>query len=403
MVFPQLAIDGLRMFILFAAATAPSTREQSGRGHWTLSALGGGFGSVTLNNLDPKRMPVELELDDDSKDIKVKGNRRFRPAKKEAGNGPKRQLQLRAKRPDAEACVAGSFKGSGSSSSRVRMSIDLTTGLVDGQSRGFLEIRHGDGVGLVVYRVEAVWNAAIDGFSVRARRDGQAVGSTHDLKGAHQLLLFARQSDADFSLSAAVAGFDEGSWDDEVQVYNTLLDDEAANYCGAFGAAGLDKKGSIYFANLALDGDPQRLGLTDAEKQLAFNLQYAGTACGNCEVFADPHDFMTNIILARDWAVAGEFAWASAQTLLKGLIEDGTIAGKRAKRMKLSVRRGVAFSKRAAKLAQKLVDKGKGPGDSSAPLEHLGQWGRNLGDLATAQITGFNSSSVDHVYDWATF
>lgn len=400
----DLLLEGLRQAVLVAVALSPSTKDQPGDlTHLFHDGAEGSGGTLTVNNLDPKRMPVELEEDEDNKDIKVQGRRPFKPAKKDPSAGPERQLRLFAKRDDAEACVASQFKGFGSVDLWVRLSIDGTVGLVDGTSLGFFELRHDTAGGLLVNRIECVWNAAIDGFTARAVDGGLVVGTPVDFPGARALMLFATQNGTDLELSVALAGFDSYDWTDQTTVHVTNVPSDLDEYCLAFGTKGLAKKGSMFFADLVLSGDLSMSSLSDDEVVLQGQLQFASLCSGNAETWSDPGEFLGNLAVAKEWAAIGVTAWDAARTTFDELRDEGVITGKRAKLMDKAIKKGRKSLKKALKVVTKLVDKGAGAGDFSKAVEKASQRARNHADLATGQLMGLNSSSVDHVYDWAKF
>ena len=311
--------------------------------------------SVVIHNLDPKRLPVEVEADDDDKDMAVKGRRKFKPAKGSEDGTPYQRLQIRAKRDEASVCLLGSFSGSGDSYISERMSIDATTGLVDGTSLGFMEVRHGTGDAEDIHRVEAVWDAGLDGFTVGARENGAPIGASVHYAGARELRFFVEQAGAQLDLLVAIPGTGPYDHGDQTLVSTSDLGTTGLPCRGAFGAEGLSRKASMYFVDLLCDGSVDALDLTQAELSLSALLQWAGTASGNCETFADPADFFPNLVLAQQWAGVASLAYAAAQSQLDDALADGDIVGTKAKLLGATVGKGRKRAEKALKLAEKLV------------------------------------------------
>ncbi|MCB9897982.1 MAG: hypothetical protein H6825_08260 [Planctomycetes bacterium] len=400
--FTQVLLHVGRIALVLAIAARPSSRDEPTRPGWQAADGEGGMSLVTLVNLDPKRMPVAVEADDDAKDMKLHGRRKFKPAKLDDSLGQVARLELKSRKPQAAVCLGSAFHGAGGSSTSVRMAWDDDKGFVDGTTLGFFEVRHTVGDTTVVRRLEAVWHDDMQGFSVRAVEDGEVVGETVDYPGEQQLQLGISQFGTDLMLTAAVASGDNETSDDAT-LYTADLGADDLTYCGAFGAEGLDKGGRIFFDRLSVYGDPNQVDLTFGEKVLAYTLQVASVDSGNAEGFADPEMGFGNVALSLDWATAAESVYDEAQASLDDLVAAGTISGKRAKLLKASIKKGRKAMVSANKLAAKLVEQGQGEGDTNKKLEKLCQKGRNFADLATGQVFGLVSGCVDDVYDWADF
>ncbi len=391
---------GIRIALVAAAASQPSRLDDPAPAHWMTADGAGGASFVTLANLDPKAMPVAVEADEDGKDVKLRARRKYKPAKHDETLGEVPRLELRARDEAASVCLLSEFAGAGMSSTHVRVAVDGTQGLVDGESLGFLELRLDSGEAQTVLRVEAVWDAASDGFLARATEDGEPAGSTAEHPGAKQLQLEIGYFGSEVTLSASVPG-EFASADGSLHAVDVGADD--LSYTGAFGAEGLDKGGKFYFDDLALYGDPNELSLTLDEKALAYLLQVAANDAGVAELWADPQGGLGNIAVARDWAGQAESDYDLAQEALDGLVASGTIDGQREKLLEASVKKGRMAAASAFAKAQALVEQGQGAGDTSAAVEKLAQKARNQADLATAQVLGLLSGNVSHVYDWAEF
>ena len=401
--FTQLLLEAGRFVLVVAIASRPSTRDEPAQAYWMSGDGEGGMSFVTLQSLDPKRMPVDVEADDDAKDMKVRGRGKFKPAKQDESLGDVNRLELKSKRDGASACLGSAFCGSGSSSTSVRMAWDDDHGMVDGATLGFFEVTHDLGEASVVHRIEAVWESSIFGFTVRATENGEVVGLSQEYPERQQLQFTISQFGTELSLSAA-ALLGDSETEDDVTLFTSDLGQEGLSYCGAFGVELLGKGGRLYFDRLSLYGDPNSVDLTFGEKVLAYLLQSAAGNAGNAEYFADPSEGATgNLVLARDWAAAAFGAYENCQDSLDALLAEGVITGKRAKLLKASIKKGRQTMAKALALAEQLVDHGAVPGDTSPKLEKLSQKGRNLGDLATGQVFGLVSGCVDDVYDWADF
>jgi hypothetical protein len=406
MIPSHLLLETLKAALMYATvASGTATHDQPphlGADDFMQFGVEGVASSVTIQNLDPKFTPAEVQADDNKKDVSVKGRRTYKPAKKSDNDyDPVKRLLLKAKKDGGAATIGASFEHVGDSSASMLMSIDKTKGLVDGQTLGFLDVIHTLGEDLVPHRVQAVWNAGIDGFTVSAVADGVGAGSIEEFPGARELRLGVEQFGTDLTLTIEEPGddFDPGFFG-PIPILQTTLPEEGLTYCGTFGAEGLNRKAQMYWVDLRINADPGGSNMTSGELQLISQIQGAGLFSGNAEIFSDPHGFLNNLDFAKDYAGFAVFAWNAAQIQLDALIADGTLTGKKAKLLKASIKKGKKNNEKAHKLLCKLVDKGKGQGDSSSAAEHLAQNARNFADLATAQVFGVTTRHTDHVYDW---
>lgn len=245
---------------------------------------------LTFDSLSTKTLPARIEDDGDTKDVLVKDRVGFKPGKG-LDPGLAKRLRMKSKRDDGQACVAHEVQMTGPVSAQVVVAVDSTEGLVDGQSLAFLE-RRPVGAGLPD-RVEAVWNAGIDGFTVRARVDGELAGDTLDLPGYREARLFITLLGDGFALQA-------GGVDPPAQA--TPGDAPGATLAGgtfapgedtaayALGAEGLGTKASFWFAQ--------------------FRLEFPYCDTGEVET-----DVTLKLALALDWVDEAEFWLDAAPTL----------------------------------------------------------------------------------------
>lgn len=208
---------------------------------------------LTFDSLSVKTLPARIEDDGDTKDVLVKDRVGFKPGKG-LDPGLAKRLRMKSKADGGSACLRHEVEMTGPVSAQVVVALDSTEGLVDGESLAFLE-RAPAGGGLPD-RVEAVWNAAIDGLTVRARLDGELAGDTLDLPGYREARLFITILGDGFVLQAG--GIDPPARAAPGDAPGATLagatlgpGEDTATF--ALGASGLGTKGSFWFAHFRLD------------------------------------------------------------------------------------------------------------------------------------------------------
>ena len=206
---------------------------------------------LTFQEFNTNVAPGGLDDDGDAKDVTVKSRASFKPSKG-SDVGLNKRVKLKGKLDDGQAAVATEVEMTGNVTARLRVAVDALDGLVDGVTLGFLERRAVPGG--PVKRVEAVWNAGIDGFTLRAVDNGLPAGTTLDLPGAREAVLQVIDTGADFLLAAGEPtgdGLDELDPQADLAVVAQEPATESAVF--AFGAEGLGKKAILWFAQFTLE------------------------------------------------------------------------------------------------------------------------------------------------------
>lgn len=397
----SLVLTAVLCTTLQGATTEPADPQTDPRiGERLVSALGGESWQIGLRTLDPKIMPFGLEEDEDGKDIKVAGRARYKPHTKEDPPELKKRLRMKSKREGGRACMLAERAASGDVSTQMRVAMDATKGLTDGVSCAFYELRLepvADGEPICL-RAEAVWNEAIDGFTARASENGVPVGISMDFPGERELFLAVSRFGGTVELSVT----SPLSYD-TYELYSSGGGDGLfESFFGGFGVDGLDKGGSMYFAEPFISGDPDDVDLTPEEELLAFQLWSAAELSGLAEFFADPDVGQANIQQAGFYIAGAASMFAQARTSLDDLIADGTVTGKRAKLLSMTVKKGLKKTESGEALATKLIDKGK-LDQPNGKLEKFGERGRNFGQMGTGQVYGYSSGGISKFYDSVVF
>lgn len=231
-----------------AALSACSGTASDGGDH---DGGAGGF-EIHIKDLSGKSFPVAMEEDGDAKDVKAKSRGKFKPSKG-SETGLDKRYTMQAKRDDAVATVVYEYETSGDMTTWVRVAVDKLDGLVDGASCAFFEHRPGvsaadDGVR---QRLDAMWTG--DGFEVRAREGDKVVGTPASFPGKKEIFLIIEDSGSSANLYAAEAtgegSKDYGPWQ---MIHSGAVRDP---FTIAFGVEGLDKKGTIYFADFTVQAN----------------------------------------------------------------------------------------------------------------------------------------------------
>ena len=400
----HIAIDGFRALLLAASAAAPSIEDQPAGGQAHLAHVMGGAGlhQVVLHDLDPRRMPVLIEADDDDKDVAIRPRRVYRPAIDDPAAGPLRQLQLRARTDGASLSLQSALAGTGDFANQLRVSIDGTDGLVHGASRALFEVRHGQD-DVIVRTLGVTWHEELDGFVARVRENGVPVGTPSGFAGARRLQLIIASQDGVLAFAAAEAGAGLDDHGEPAVLYEVALAAPEQSYRGAFGVEALGKGAVMSFADLVITGDPFGLELFHDEVTLVAILSLASLAGGMCASEADPQNEDPDVGQERDWAAAGASFYESADTLLGFLAGHHTMVDAKLKRVRASIKRGRRMMERALTVGDRLLVKGFGEGDSHRGLERLGQRARQQADLAAAQAFGYAGRRASQLYTGAQF
>jgi len=198
--------------------------------------------SVTLHDLDPKRLPTQLDEDTDPGDVSVSHRVAFAPG---AGQGPglARRTRMRGVHAGAGQSESLLVPTLGTVSGSLLVAVDSTDGLVHGLSLGYLERRLTAGDAPV--RVEAIWNQTIDGLTLRARVGDEQLGELLNLPGERQatLTIGVDASDVMPKGAGASASIDFG----------IVFQAGGPTATWAWGCADLGAGGSFWFSQLRLE------------------------------------------------------------------------------------------------------------------------------------------------------
>ncbi len=215
---------------------------------------------LVFMSLNKKTVPIAQEIDEDPKDVSFKDRQKFKPSKG-SETGLDRRFRMQAKKDGAAGAMVFERPATGDLTAWIRVTVDQLTGLDDDASLAFFEMRSlgaADAGG--PWRLEAIWDADIDGFNVSSPLGGDVLA----FPGVHELFLVIEDDGTDINLFAAdvVAetynGF--GIWQPVHSVTNSRPDDP---FTVAFGVEGLLKKARIYFAQLVLSVAKIQPGITE--------------------------------------------------------------------------------------------------------------------------------------------
>jgi len=348
---------------------------------------------LTFHDLGGPALPDDLEDDGDAKDIAVKSRASFKPSKGSEAGLDKR-MKLKSKADGGEAAVVTEVEMTGNVTSRLRVAVDSLEGLVDDVTLGFLERRAAGGG--PIQRLEAVWNADIDGFTIRAFDGGLPAGPAVDLPAAREAVLAIVDVGTDFVLHAGEPTGDSITVLDpeaDLATVPQAPDTEAAVF--AFGAEGLDKKGTIWLAQFTLEfGADIAVGpveteignkliaaqqyLEDAQELLDANASGAGAV-----------QTMGNLLFNAGLKL--EDSPTGAMGMLAAAVEAGTLAP--------STQGAAAFKSTKTATgwvipaAVDMINAGLAGGTSIKPVKSHVAVGLKKTELAIAQLAGFKSNS----------
>ncbi len=347
---------------------------------------------LTFQEFNTNVAPGGLDDDGDAKDVTVKSRASFKPSKG-SDVGLNKRMKLKGKLDDGQAAVATEVEMTGNVTARLRVAVDALDGLVDGVTLGFLERRAvPDGP---VKRVEALWNAGIDGFTLRAVDNGLPAGTTLDLPGAREAVLQVIDTGANFLLAAGEPtgdGLDELDPQADLAVVAQEPATESAVF--AFGAEGLGKKASLWFAQFTLEfGSDVAAGpletqigtsLVQAQQDLedAEELIELG-ATGEAAVLS-MYNLLNSVVLELN-SIDG--AWnVLLAALEQGTLQPSTQGVEAEKNIKGAL--GLVFP-----ASQDMFEAIQSGGTSIKPVKSHVLVGLKKVELAIAQIAGFKSNS----------
>lgn len=351
---------------------------------------GGPLITAVITRLDTKTSPLELEDDGDPKDVKAKDRKTFKPSKG-SEDGLDRRYLMQAKQDDGEACLGIQLSLQGASHAWVRVAVDDTSGLVDGESLAFLERRHenpGEGEPSVV-RAEAVWNAKTSGFDVRARVDGEVVGAPDSFPGMTELFLAVASTSV---VAYEIGGNGHADFGDASVLAFGIAPPSGA-WTVALGAEALGKKGAFWFDELAFDLDSALLGA--AEQQIGYPLTLAGANVAGADLLAgfptgDPGTI-------AGFLSSAVFQMFSAQSAVLDAIDGDTLGDHvDPEFVEKAVAKALVKINQAKQKADKLVSAGKPTGKGlAAPVQRA----REALDVAVAALHGFGSLNGKRLAD----
>ncbi|GJM21995.1 MAG: hypothetical protein DHS20C15_19100 [Planctomycetota bacterium] len=307
--------------------------------------------TVLIERIDLKIMPLGVDDDENPKDVTLKSRRKFKPSKG-SDAGLDRRFRMLGKTDESSACLSGHVDFTTPANASMRLAIDTSSGLVDGESLAFLERRVSapeEGEPGVV-RVEAVWNEGINGLTLRARVDGDLMGDTADYADTTEVFVQIVHTGVN---SYTVAGDLYNSFGDGTSLINGLPA-PAGGHRFAFGVEQLGKKGRFWFTQLAVEVSTSYLG--GAEAALAY---LAGAMIINVDLaevfFGFPTALATNVDAALGPIAFSASALFSEHMVAmeKELYEESTDLKKLHKIVTKANQRGLALGKKADAAAAK--------------------------------------------------
>jgi hypothetical protein len=354
--------------------------------------------ALILKDLNPKVLPISIDVDADAKDVKYQSKAVYKPKTVTTGGAKKDvRLMLIAKKDGAALrAVMGQETRTDEMDYRIRLAFDpaLTSGLVDGTSLGFFEfvlLEPAEG-GRQVRRLEAVYNQAIAGYTVRAT-DGVIPLGIEAGVTTNEVVLRLRLEAGTLFLEAGVPTGPFVNNISTVELYSEALGAEGdVAHTFAWGVSGLDKSARLFFNLLTLWGPLPDIGT--AETPIAGQLMSAVLIAGNTLFPGDVAAATANMEAIRALL-------ATVVTDLTAAVDGGTLGG---------VAQGERALKNATK-ALKLAEKAKAAGDKmlAAGKEKpavLGKKARAImrrAILSLVQVGGFKSNSAGKAIKVADF
>jgi len=272
---------------------------------------------LTITSLNPKTVPVRIEDDGNLKDVVVKDRTSYKPGKG-LGTGLEKRLRFKSKVDGGASLMALAMETTGDISARILLAADSVVGLVDGASLGFFERRS---EGHPTLRIEAVWNAGIDGLTLRALADGVPLDSDLDAPMAHEATLLFSDTGNAIVPQVIVADVTHvlGNHDQTGEGSDTAT--------WALGVQDLGPKGTLWFTNLrfewpygAVDTGPvETIVLTQAFAAWS-DLQYAADLVS----LPPPHDMnLLNNLLFSIGSSLG--AGGGTYGIVQNAVDNGTL------------------------------------------------------------------------------
>ncbi len=381
---------GLKWLLLLTALVLQAPTETVSQG-FVPNAL-------ILTDLNPKTLPIVLAADADNKDVKYKSKSTYKPKTVITGGAKKDvRLMLRAKRDNAGLrAVLDHEIATNDMDYRIRLAFDpgKRDGLVDGASLGFFEIivlgaAPAEGT-QTVRRLEAVYNEAMDGYTVRATDGTDPLGMTLDVADEEVVLRLRLAG----GLLFMEAGAPTGPFITNInttELYSEDLSVESGLWSSgngiphniAWGVAGLGKKATLYFNLMTLWGALPHIG--DAETPIAQQLITTVIT-------------VTNSLFPSDVATATQVMDDTAAVLLDVVMDLETAVNVESFRDPSQASRALKTAKKALKMAQKAKasgDKLLAAGKTNpAPLGKKAMAITIRSILALVQVGGFRSNSA---------
>ncbi len=353
--------------------------------------------AVTFTSLTPSLLRGGIQDDGNAKDVSVKYRVAFKPS---AGNvlpGLRKRLRMQGKADGSQASYATEIAVSGSITSEVRVAADGLTGFVDGQTLGFLERRFLEPGGADL-RLEAVWDAGIDGFAVIARVNGAPTGGTLHFPSAREVRLVLDQPAGQAGVTFQAQQFltpnvGPGDGGPLLDLAEYVLGGADLTSSFGIGVSGLDPKAALWFAQFLMKlGPDAATGPVETQATAQLLNGYLAFLQGTDITAADrPHD----LLALRDLAAQAEASLDGGGNPAWQVLDDAVGAGTLLPTTKAApvVKKIKAALAAATKAKARLDDLIAAGATSGHPVKELFHAGRNSLGVAIALLNGFMSSS----------
>jgi len=345
---------------------------------------------LTLTSLNPKSLPMTLADDGDSKDVSIKDRVKFKPT---AGGeqGLERRLRLKAKKTGGDAALGLDLQTHGNISASLRVAVDDTTGLLDGESLAFFERRAQDGSPPL--RVEAVWSAGLDGLLLRGVIGGTPVGEPVELPGEREADLFITDVGTSISLSAGGSGLGGlfGTFDQS--------GGEADTAEWGYGVQGLGPSGAFWFAHLRFDWGPGDVTTGPVETDALISAFYCWRALLNAQQLLEdppPH----NLFALQSYLFSATIITSAWNTLQAGLDADTLLPSTEGPKVTALAKSTAGWVVPAFQDVSDLIEK---DATSGASVKGHVKVALDKVELLMAQLNGFKSKSHNKLLDSAVF
>ncbi len=348
---------------------------------------------LSFKNLSGALLPTAVEPDANGKDVVIATKAAFKPSKG-SEIGLNKRLRLKSKVDGGAAVMATEVQMHGNVTARLRLAITSTVGLADDTTLGFLE-RRAAGRG-PVQRLEAVWNAGLDGFTLRAVDDGTPTGTTLDLPGAREVVLSIEDAGASFELHGGEPVGESLmllSPEAELATLAQAPDTETAAF--AFGAEGLGKKGTLYLGQFTLEFGAD-IGAGESETEIGTALVMAWQSLDAAQDLLDqdasgPGAVQSMYVLLDDAANHLGFGPSGATGLAQAAVAGGSFdpwtQGEDAAKNILTAL-GWVFP-----ASQDMFEELQDGGSNIQKVQSHVTVGLKRTELAIAQLAGFKSNS----------